>query len=280
MKILSTIDDAEISINTFKSACKLAKRLRYGIAAIHVDRGQEYSSEFIEWGRIQDKIVKELQDISKEVAVRIKDTAKNCMVQADVFLAGGLPATEILNFLNDNGIYKIISMGHSSKTIIEQSVTKTILNNTSIPILVTNCEIEFDDILLYIDDSKTIEKTVKSIIPLLKSLKPVSVTAIMIMPDSQILLNEYKNIAEIPYFKETPDFKRDLDIWQANQRKVLDDAVTLLSNAGIPAQALVRYGDTFNEIKSEAIKHDLLILTRNNIASVCLTNQSLNLLFI
>ncbi|MBF0541501.1 MAG: universal stress protein [Nitrospirae bacterium] len=273
MKILSTIDDGAASFNAFKSSYMLARRIGYGIAAIHVDRGQEYSTEFIESTKIQVKLVKELRNISEELVIKIKETAK----EADVYISEGVPSEEIINFIKENGVYKIISMGHSTKTLITQSVTKTVLNNTSIPILVTNQVQDFNNILFFIEDSKTAEKTINSTISFLTSLKPAKVTALMVLPHIDDILNNYKNIAEIPFFNDPPDLKRNLAIFEANQRKVLDEIVTVLNNTGISTKALMIYGDTLDAIKYEAQKHDLLIMSRNNIY---LSDHSLNILFI
>jgi nucleotide-binding universal stress UspA family protein len=273
MKILSAIDDGAASFNAFKSAYKLARRIGYGISAIHVDMGQEYSTEFIVSGRMQDKLRKELHNISRDVITKIKDAVK----ETDVYLSGGVPSEEIINFVKENGVYKIVSMGHSTKTIVAQSVTKTVLNSLSIPILVTNKEIEFNNILLHIQNSKAAEKIVKTLIPFIVSLKPLKVTVIMVLHDSKEMLNGYKNIAEIPYFSDPPDLKRDIAIYEANQRKALDEVIAILKESGISAFALIQYGDTLETIKREAANHDLLILDR---ANPYLSDHSLSILFI
>lgn len=290
MKILAALDGLDASFNALMSACNVAKRMDSYITAFYVNKGREYTPDETGWVSLAEKISNELETIGHEVINKAYEIGKSSGVSVEGIISYGIPAAEILKYVDVHGIIKLIIMGHSSKgrgaREFVESTTRSVVAQSKIPVFVTSNEVNIKSILIAVDGSEISKKATLFGSELAKSLE-VSVGVISVVPDAEAIISEYRKIAEVPNIeRHIKDTEKDLN--DVAERAILRAKDTLNSMAINPS-TIIKKGNPSDEIASEAGNYDLLIVGSkrrspeeklSRIANKLLNSHTINTIFV
>ncbi len=239
----------------------MAQKTRSYITAFYVNKGVEYSPEETSWTSIKERIARELETFGHKVIHRAYEIGRACEVPVEGIISDGIPAQEIMKYVKSHGIIKLIVMGHSSKgrgtQEFVESITKSVVAQSRIPVFVVSREIEIKSILIAVDDSDISRKAVAYGGALAQSTG-ARIGLLSVMPDAEAAINEYTRIAEVPNIgRHIESSEKDLE--EIVQR-TLAATRDILKSMDIEAPAIVRKGRPSDEILSEAAHYDLLII--------------------
>ncbi len=290
MKILAALDGSDAAFNALKSSCHISKRMRSPITAFYVNKGAEYSAEETGWTAIKERLAEELEITGREVIDKAYSIGKGTGVSIEGIISDGIPAEEILKYVDAHGIVKIIAMGHSSKgkgaREFVESTTRNILARSKIPVFVTSSEINIRRILIAVDNSEVL-KRVTSFGGNFAKLLEAELGVISVVPDAEAMISEYRQIAEVP------DIERHI---KASEKDLNETAERAISNAkdalrsfGMDAATVFKRGRPSDEIIAEAVHYDLLIVGAkrkpfheklSGIANRLLNSRTINIVFV
>lgn len=201
MKILAALDGSDAAFNAFRTACRIAVRSGATVAAFYVNKGEAYTPEETGSISLSEKIADELETLGQKVISSAYDIGRMTSASVEGFLSRGIPAAEILNYVYDHGIVKLIAAGHSSKGRGAQefagSTTRAILAYAKVPVLVASADTQIDRILLAVDSPHSARKSAAFAAMLAKSLQ-ADVSIITVVPDAEDIITEYRHVAEVP----------------------------------------------------------------------------------
>src|SRR5574340_862587 len=157
MKILTAVDGSEAAFNALRSSCLLATKLGASVTAFYVNKAEEYTPDETGSISLQERIADELEargQLAIQTALAIGRTFD---VGIEGYLSYGVPAEEILSFVDARGIIKLIAMAHSSmgrgaQEFVE-SPTRTVVAGSRKPVFVTDTADEINRVLIAVDNS-------------------------------------------------------------------------------------------------------------------------------
>lgn len=262
MKILVALDGSEPAFNALASACKMALKLRYYVAAMYVNKGVEYTPEETGWQSLQERIESELENLGREVLRRARAIGKDFGLQIEEIQVDGLPAAQIARYVDLHGVVKLIAMGHSSKgrgaqEFVESTTRAVITALKKPPVFITSEARDIDSLLIAVDDAAVAQSTVAVVGPLAKALG-ATIRLLAVVPDAEALLNEYRQIAEVP------NLDKHAHEMEAGFRKkaglAVERAQSQLITQDLAAEALILQGNPATVIAAEARKVSLAVI--------------------
>lgn len=261
MKVLVAIDGSEASFNAFRTVCGIAAKIRWHITAFYVNKGQEYTPDQTGWISITEKISNELETLGHELISAAYRIGRELSVPVEGFISRGLPAAEVLKYVDAHGIIKFIALGHSSKKggaqEFVESTTKNIVTRSHKPVLVTNADVSIRRVLIAVDGSDAAGRAVTFGGGLAKSLA-ADLGILSVIPSVEAIIGEYGKIAEVPNIeKHIRQSQRALK--ELSQKAVLGAHDTLRS-IGVSPMSMIREGWPADEIITEAGNYDLLVI--------------------
>jgi nucleotide-binding universal stress UspA family protein len=261
MKILVALDGSDAAFNALRSSCHVSRGLRASITAFYVNKGSEYSPEETGWASIKDRLAREMETFGHEVIHKAYEIGRTCDVPLEGVIAEGIPAQEIVKYVNAHGIVKLVAMGHSSKGRGTQefvtSTTRQFLVDTTVPVFVVSREIEVRNILVAVDDSGASGRATAFAGSLAKSLG-AALGVLSFIPDAEATINEYTRIAEVP------NIDRHIEASERSLAEMVERTVSaargILDSLGLNAAVQIKKGRPSEEILAEARGHDLLVV--------------------
>ena len=262
MKTLVALDGSPDSFNALTSVCQMALKTGSYITAFYVNKSESYSSEDTGWVSIREKIQKELEARGHEVMRKAVSIAKDHGLSIEGIMAYGLPAEEIGKYCASRGIVNLVAMGHSSKRKGTQgfvgSTTRMVIAGVErASFFVTGSAAAITNILIAVDGTEAAQKAVATAGRLAQSLC-AEVRVLSVFPDTGALLNEYRQIAEVPnvdrFLRESEETLR--------KRAVLavERAAQSLGQLGITAVTMVQQGSLPDRIVAESVHADLTVV--------------------
>lgn len=266
MKILSAVDGSDAAFQAFQSACRIAQKTFSSVVTFYVNTGEEYNTDQTGWISLTEKVADELETLGHEIIQRTYAIGRKFGISIEGIMSYGLPASEIVNYVNAHGIIKLISMGHSSTGRAQEfaeSTTRAVISASTIPVFVSSAEVDVKRVLIAVDNSETAKRVAAFGGRLAKSLD-AELAVVAFVPDIEAMIGEYRLIAEVPNMeKHIAASERDL-------KKILNDAVEAarktLKPLGIPDSRIVKVGHA-DELISEAARCDALVLGINGRSS-------------
>lgn len=265
MKTLVALDGSVASFNALTSACRMALRTGAYLTAFYVNKSEAYSSEDTGWVSITEKIQKELETRGHEVIRKAVLIAKDHGLQIEGIMAYGVPAEEIAKYCASRGIVNMVALGHSSKRggtqgFVGSTARMVIADVGRASFFVTSKAAEIKRILIAVDVSDAALKAVATAGRLAQSLG-AEVKLLSVFPDTEAILQEYRQIAEVPnvdrYLRESEATLRERS-FQAVER-----AAQALGQIGIRAAEMVQQGSPPDMIVAESGNADLTVVGLN-----------------
>lgn len=262
MKTLVALDGSPDSFSALTSVCRMALRTGSYITAFYVNKSEAYSSEDTGWVSITEKIQKELETRGHEVIRKAVLIAKDHGLQIEGIMAYGVPAEEIAKYCASRGIVNMVALGHSSKRRATQgfvgSTTSMVIAGVDrASFFVTSNAVEIAKILIAVDGTEAAQKAVTTAGRLAQSLG-AEVRVLSVFPDTDALLNEYRQIAEVPnvdrYLRESEEKLKERSFL------AVERAALALDQLGIKAAMIVKQGSTPEWIFDEARNADLTVV--------------------
>lgn len=262
MKTLVALDGSPDAFNALTSACRMALKTGSYITAFYVNKSEEYSSEDTGWVSITEKIQKELEIRGHEVIRKAVSIAKDHGLSIEGIMAYGVPAEEIAKYCASRGIVSMVAMGHSSKRkgtqgFVGSTTSMVIAGVERASFFVTSNAIEIAKILIAVDGTEADLKAVTTAGRLAKSLG-AEVRVLSVFPDTEALLNEYRQIAEVPnvdrYLRESEETLKERSFL------AVERAALALDQLGIKAAMIVKQGSTPERIFDESRNADLTVV--------------------
>lgn len=262
MKTLVALDGSPESFNALTSACRIALKTGAYVTAFYVNKSEAYSTEDTGWVSIREKIQKELENRGHEVMRRAVAIGRDHGVQIEGIMAYGIPSEEIARYCAARGIVSMVALGHTSKRGGTQgfvgSTPRMVLAEVErAAIFVTSKTEAIARILVAIDNSEAALKAVCAAGRLARSLG-AEIKVVSVFPDTEAILNEYRQIAEVPNVER---YLRDSESMLRQQAfRAVERAVRELEQLGIKAVAGVRQGSPSEGIIDESAAADLTVL--------------------
>jgi nucleotide-binding universal stress UspA family protein len=262
VKTLVALDGSKDSFNALATVCRMALRTGSYITAIYVNKSESYSTEDTGWVSIREKIQKELEARGHEVIRKAVLIAKDHGLQIEGIMAYGLPAEEIANYCASRGIVNLVAMGHSSKRKGTQgfvgSTTRMVMAEVErASFLVTSKAEEITKILIAVDGTEASQKAVTTAGRLAQSIG-AEVRLLSVFPDTEALLNEYRQIAEVPnvdrYIRDSEEAQRKRSFL------AVESAAQALGQFGLKAAMMVKQGSTPDMIVAESRTANLTVI--------------------
>ncbi|MBF0538280.1 MAG: universal stress protein [Nitrospirae bacterium] len=302
MKILVPVDGSEDAYSVLRGACRLALRIGYSVVALHVDRSGLYTPEFLRWYTIKRRIETEFDILAKEVVKRSYGIGGEMGVAMEVVMSDGEPAREIADYAYDNGVIKLIIMGHgrhgghgtlrgATEQLVE-SVTKTVILHQNKPVLVTNNSMEISSILIVIEGIYDTDGSSRSLVKyagmLARALR-ARVGLVCLIPDLLAIAVDYGHIGEVPYIRERKSFRRFETLYRQHTQVIISESRQLLEGMDVALPVATRETDEADEVMAEAHNYDLIAIcprhkdthgTLTEISRTLLNNRALNTLFV
>jgi len=290
MKILAAVDGSVAAFNALRSACMLAGKLSASVIAFYVNTGEEYTPDETGSLSLGERITEELEARGQEAIKESLVIGRTFDVAVEGVMSYGIPADEILNFVEARGIIKMIAMAHSSQgrgaQEFVESPTRAVVGRSRIPVLVTDAAAEIRRILIAVDNSDLTKQVALFGGKLARSLG-AELGIIAFVPDAEAMIDEYRLIADVPNIDRhieasEKDLKRILDQAIARARGVLDPLAVVVSN-------VIKKGHA-EELISDAGPHDALVFglkkntpTHANLSAATnklLSSHSVNVFFV
>lgn len=261
MKILAAIDGSEASFNALRSACRIADRMRWYVTAFHVNKGMEYSPEETGWTSIKERLARELEISGHEIISKSYEIGKSFGVSLDGVMSEGVPVQEILKYVSAHGIIKLIAMGHSSKgrgtQEFVESVTRSVVAQSGVPVLVTDRDTTIEKILIAVDDSESSKRATAFGATLARTLG-ADLGVLSFVPDAEATISEYTMIAEVP------NINRYIEASEKSLKEMVERTLAstkeILDSIGVGAPLMVKKGRPSEEILTESRHYDLLVV--------------------
>lgn len=223
MKILAAVDGSDAAFNALRSACMLAGKLSADVLAFYVNKGEEYTPDETGSIALGERITEELEARGQEAIQKSLTIGRTFDVAVEGVMSCGIPADEILNFIEARGIIKMIAMAHSSlgrgaQEFVE-SPTRAVVTRSRIPVLVTDAAAEIKRILIAVDNSDLTKQVAFFGGKLARSLG-AELGIIAFVPDAEAMIDEYRLIADVP------NIDRHIEASDRELKKILDQAIT------------------------------------------------------
>jgi nucleotide-binding universal stress UspA family protein len=268
----------------------LAGGLSAAVTAFYVNKGEEYSPDETGSLSLKERIADEFEIRGQAVIREALAIGRDFDVPVEGMMSYGIPADEILDFVEARGIIKMIAMAHSSmgrgaQEFVE-SPTRAVVTRSRIPVFVTDAAIEPKRILIAVDNSDVTKQVALFGGRLARSLG-AQLGIIAFVPDTEALIDEYRLIADVPNMdKHVEASERDL-------KKALDQAITvargILDPLGVNVATILRKGHA-DELISDVGPQDALVLglkrgaqpnaSLSSTASKLLSSHSMNVFFV
>jgi nucleotide-binding universal stress UspA family protein len=290
MKILAAVDGSEAAFNALRSACRLAGKLSASVTAFYVNKGEEYTPDETGSMSLRDRITEELEARGQAAIRDSLAIGREHDVSVEGVMSYGIPAVEILNFVESHGIIKLISMAHSSRgrgaQEFVESPTRAVVTRSRTPVLVTSSAVDIERILIAVDNSDTTKQVALFGGRLAKSLG-AELGVIAFVPDPEALIDEYRLIADVP------NIDRHIEASEKDLKKILDHAITkareVLDPLAVRVSMVLRKGHADGLI-SEVGPQDALVLglkktnplhaSLSKITSKLLSSHAVNVFFV
>lgn len=259
MKILSAVDGSEAAFNAFRSACMLAGKLAASVIAFYVNKGGEYSPDETGSLSLGERITKELEARGQEAIHKSLAIGQTLDVAVEGMISYGIPADEILNFVEARGIIKMIAMAHSSlgrgaQEFVE-SPTRAVVTRSRVPVLVTDSATEIRRILIAVDNSDLTKQVALFGGNLARSLG-ADLGIIAFVPDAEAMIDEYRLIADVP------NIDRHIEASEKDLKRILDQAIAkareVLNPLAVNVSIIIKKGHA-DELISEVGPQDILV---------------------
>lgn len=260
MKILAAVDGSEAAFNALRSACMLADRHSASVIAFYVNKGEEYTPDETGSLSLGERITEELEARGQEAIQKSLAVGRTYDVAIEGMMSYGIPADEILNFVEAHGIIKMIAMAHSSmgrgaQEFVE-SPTRSVVARSRNPVLVTDTAVEIRRILIAVDNSD-LTKQVALFGGKLASSLGAELGIIAFVPDAEAMIDEYRLIADVP------NIDRHIEASEKDLKRILDQAIAkargVLDPLAVNVSIVIKKGHA-DELISEVGPHDALVL--------------------
>lgn len=262
MKTLVALDGSPDSFSALNGACRMALKTGSYITAFYVNKSEAYSSEDTGWVSIREKIQKELEAHGQEVIRKASAIGKEHGLHVEGIIAYGVPAEEIAKYCASRGIVNLVALGHSSKRRGAQgfvgSTTRMVIAGVGrASFFVTSRAEEISRILIAVDDTETSLKAVTTAGRIAQALG-ARVTLLSVFPDTEAILHEYRQIAEVPnvdrYLRDAAALLRKRSV------AAVEKAAQALDPFGLRAATLVEQGSPAERIVAESRNADLTVV--------------------
>jgi len=222
MKILAAVDGSEAAFNALRSACMLAGKLGAAVTAFYVNKGEEYTPDETGSLSLGERITEELEARGQEAIRKSLAIGRTLDIAVEGIISYGIPADEILNFVEARGIIKMIAMAHSSlgrgaQEFVE-SPTRAVVTRSRNPVFVTDTAVEIRRILIAVDNSD-LTKQVALFGGKLAASLGAELGIIAFVPDAEAMIDEYRLIADVP------NIDRHIEASDRELKKILDQAI-------------------------------------------------------
>lgn len=239
----------------------MAERMKWYVTAFHVNKGVEYSPEETAWTSIKERLARELEASGHEIIRKAYEIGKSLGVSLDGIMSDGVPAQEILKYVSAHGIVKLIAMGHSSKgrgtQEFVESVTRSVVAKSGVPVLVTCSDTTIGKILIAVDDSESSRRATAFGAKLARTLG-AHLGVLSFVPDAEATINEYTRIAEVP------NIDRYIEASERGLKEMVERTLAatkeILDSMGVGAPLMVKKGRPSEEILTESRNYDLLVV--------------------
>ena len=260
MKILAAVDGSEAAFNALRSACMLAVKLAASVTALYVNKAEEYTPDETGSLSVKERIMDELEARGQEAIRASLAVGRSLDVVVEGVMSYGIPADEILSYVEAHGIIKLIAMAHSSmgrgaQEFVE-SPTRAVVTRSRDPVLVTDRAVEIKRILIAVDNSDVTKQVALLGGKLARSLG-AELGIIAFVPDAEALIDEYRLIADVP------NIDRHIEASEKDLKRILDEAVTkargILDPLAVSVSMVLRKGHA-DELIPEVGPQDALVL--------------------
>ncbi|MBF0343454.1 MAG: universal stress protein [Nitrospirae bacterium] len=266
MKILAAVNSTDDAYNALRSACRLARRIGYSVVAFYVDRAELYTEEFTRWPTVKRRIETEHDILAKEVIKKSYNIGRELGAAIEVVMSNGDPAREIVDYAYENGVVKLITMGHgvlggAAENIVE-SVVKTVISELNKPVLVISNEREIKSILVIIETNYDIRggnAVVRYVGTLARSLG-ARVGLVCLIPDLLAIAVDYGHIGEVPYIRERRSFRRFERLYKEKTQIIISEFRQHLAGMNVEVEADVKETDDVGEVIAQAHEYDLIAI--------------------
>ncbi|MBF0464434.1 MAG: universal stress protein [Nitrospirae bacterium] len=280
MKILVPLDGSTTDHLALTTAVHLSKKLRYYVMAMFVNIAGEYSPELTRYGSIKAMVDTELQKKGQTVLDSAFSTGKTLGCQIEGIISYGVADTEIVDYVNEHGVVKLVVMGGPSSEIGVE-ICKNIIIGLRVPVFIVNKETEIKNILVAVNNSES-SRRAAAYAALLSAKTSADITLINVIPNTATILMNYG------YFSEAPSMeKRIAQLEQYFSDRASGTLSATLKGINVPAQCIIREGDAPYELIRAASEFDLLVLgvsnssetyKMGNVSSKILRNKQVNIL--
>lgn len=262
MKTLVAIDGSEASFAALGSACRMALKTGSYVTAFYVNKGAEYSAEEVRWLRLKDKLEAELEARGHEIMQRAHAMGRTFGLQIEGIMAYGVPAEELARYVAAHGIVNLVALGHSSKGKGTQgfvgSTTRMVISTVGRAALyITSKAEEISTILIAVDDSEASMKAAMIAGRMAKFLA-AEVRVVSIFPDTEAIIEEYRQIAEVPnldkYLQESTSSLHN------KARQAVEKAQQILAPLELKISATIKQGYPPAELVVESKNADLTVV--------------------
>lgn len=261
MNILVALDGSEAAFNALRISCNIAARSLATVMAFYVNKGQEYTPEETGWAGITEKITDELESLGERVIQRSREIGREGGTDVAGIMSYGLPAAEILNYVYDHGIVKLIAVGHTSKGKAARefvgSTTKTVVAWAKVPVLVTSSAVDFKEIVLPVEEPGSARKAAAFAGTLARSVG-ANVRILSVVPSAEAVIAVYRQIAEVP------GISRYIEESQRAYDRLGEEASSaareVLESMELRPPTIIRTGRPADEILAEATGEVLLVV--------------------
>lgn len=260
MKILAAVDGSDAAFNALRSACMLAGKLSASVIAFYVNKGEEYSPDETGSLSLGERITEELEVRGRDAIQESLAIGRTFDAAVEGMISYGIPADEILNFVETRGIIKMIAMAHSSlgrgaQEFVE-SPTRAVATRSRVPVLVTDAAVEMRRILIAVDNSDLTKQVALFGGKLARSLG-AELGIIAFVPDAEAMIDEYRLIADVP------NIDRHIEASERDLKRILDQAIAkargVLDPLAVDVSVVIKKGHA-DELISEVGPHDALVL--------------------
>jgi nucleotide-binding universal stress UspA family protein len=245
-----------------RTACRLALKTGSYVAAIYVNKGEEYTAEETGWPHLRERLQQELEQRGQDVIRRAAAIGAESGLKIEGFIANGLPAEEIAAYVGAHGIVKLIVIGHSRREREAQgfigSTTRMILAAVPrTPVLVTSAAREIRSLLVAVDGSEASMQAAAAAGVLARALD-ADVSVLAVYADSRALHHEYRQIAEVP---NLDSYLRSSDVeLQSAAAAAAEKALRIVESLAPRASARVVQGYPPEVILRESGAADLTVI--------------------
>jgi nucleotide-binding universal stress UspA family protein len=262
VKTLVALDGSPDSFNALTSVCRIAQKTGSYVTAFYVNKSEAYSTEDTGWVSIREKIQKELESHGQEVIRRAAAIGTEHGLKIEGIMAYGVPAEEIAKYCAARGIVNLVALGHTSKKRGTQgfvgSTTRMVLAEVErAAIFVTSRPHAIARVLVAVDGSEAALKAVDTAGRLAQSLG-AEVKLLSVFPDTEAILSEYRQIAEVP------NIERHLrDAEEAMRQRAflaVERAAQDLGRLGVKAAMAVKQGSAAERLIAESSTADLTVI--------------------